>query len=179
MLFYSTDIAEFYPSITENILDTAISFARQHTKISNENLRIIKHCRNSLLYNNQEPWKKKNTDSCFDVTMGSYDGTEICELVGIYVLFLLANIIDRNNSGLYLDDGLILLRNVNRQNMDRIRKNVIKIFKQVGFKIKIRTNLKIVNFLDVTFNLTNGTYRPYKKPNDPLLYINTSSNHPP
>ena len=61
MLFYSTDIAEFYPSITENILDMAISFARQRTKISNENLRIIKHCRNSLLYNNQEPWKKKNT----------------------------------------------------------------------------------------------------------------------
>ena len=101
--------------------------------------------------------------------MGSYDGAEIYELVTIYLLFLLANI-DENNSG---------LRNVNRQNMDRIRKNVIKIFKEVGFKIEIRTNLKIVNFLDVTFNLTNGTYRPYKKPNDPLLYVNTSSNHPP
>ena len=54
--------------------------------------------------------EKKNTDSCFDVTMGSYDGAEICELVGIYVLSLLANIIDKNNSGLYRDYGLILLR---------------------------------------------------------------------
>ena len=101
--------------------------------------------------------EKEKTDSCFDVTVRSYDGAEICELVGICLLFLLANIIDKNNSGLYRDDSLILLRNVNRQNMDRIRKNVIKIFKEVGFKIEIRTNLKIVDFLDVAFNLTNGT----------------------
>ena len=53
-----------------------------------------------------------------------------------------------------------------------------KDFKEVGFKIKIKTNLKIVDFLDITFNLTNGTYRPYKNPNDSLLYVNTSSNHP-
>ena len=63
--------------------------------------------------------------------------------------------------------------------MDQILKNVIKIFREVGFEIEIRTNLKIVNFLDVTFNLTNGSYRPYKKLNDPLLYVNTSSNHTP
>ena len=62
--------------------------------------------------------------------------------------------------------------------MDRVRKNVIKIFKEVGFKIEIQTHLKIVNFLDVTFILANGTYRPYKKANESLLYINTSSNHP-
>ena len=151
------------------MLDTAIYFPRQHTDILNKNLRKIKHCRKSLFYNNQEPWKKKNTSSCFDVTMGSYDGAEICELVGIFLLFLLAHIIDINSSGLYRDDGLILLLYVNRQNMDRIRKNVIKIFKEVEFKIEIKTNLKIVDFLDVAFNLTNGTYRPYKKPNSYII----------
>ena len=52
-------------------------------------------------------------------------------------------------------------------------------FKEIGFKIEIETNLKIVNFLDVTFNLADSTYRPYRKPNDNLLYIHTSSNHPP
>ena len=71
-------------------------------------MRIIKHCRKSLLYNNQEPWKKKNTDSCFDLIMGSYDVAKLCKLVEIYLLFLLANIIDKNNSGLYRDDGLTL-----------------------------------------------------------------------
>ena len=60
-----------------------------------------------------------------------------------------------------------------------MRKNIIKIFKGTGFAIDIETNLKIVDFLDITFNLNNGTYRPYKKPNDLLSYINKSSNHPP
>ena len=59
---------------------------------------------------------------------------------------------------------------------DRIRNEVIKIFKEIGFKIEIKTNLKIVDFLDITFNLSNVTYKPYRKPNDNLLYVNTSSN---
>ena len=43
----------------------------------------------------------------------------------------------------------------------------------------METNLKIVNFLNVTFNLTNSTYRPQRKPNDNLMYIHISSNRPP
>ena len=111
--------------------------------------------------------------------MGSYDGAEICKLVGIYIQSKLAKLIDKKNLGLYRDDGLILLKNTKGREVDQIRKKVIKIFKDVGFKIEIKTNLKIVDFLDVTLNLSNGTYSPYKKPNDQLLYVHTSSNHPP
>ena len=110
--------------------------------------------------------------------MGSYDGVEICELVGIYILSRLSNIIDKNNYGLYRDDGLLVLRNVNGQKIDGIRKKDIQLFKDSGFLIDIKTNLKIVNFLDITFNLNNGMSKPYKKPNDSLLYIKKSSNHP-
>ena len=39
--------------------------------------------------------------------------------------------------------------------------------------------MDIVDFLDVTSNLLDGTYKPYKKPNDQLLYVNTSSSHLP
>ena len=116
------DNVEFYPSILENILDNAINVAKQCADIFEEYLRIIRHCRKSLLYNNYGPWKKKDTKSCFDVTRGSYDGAEVGELVGIYLLSLLANIIDKNNSGLYRDDGLIFLLNVNGQKMDRVRR---------------------------------------------------------
>ena len=31
----------------------------------------------------------------------------------------------------------------------------------------------------MTFNLINGSYKPYKKPNDTLLDINKNSSHPP
>ena len=37
----------------------------------------------------------------------------------------------------------------------------------------------MVGFLDVIFNLNNGTYKSYEKPNGRLLYINKSSNHLP
>ena len=43
----------------------------------------------------------------------------------------------------------------------------------------MQTNLKIVNYLDVTFNFNNGTYCPYRKPSNQPLYINAKSNHPP
>ena len=50
---------------------------------------------------------------------------------------------------------------------------------RIGFKLEIKSNLKKVEFLDVTFNLITSLYTPYKKPNDNLLHINTSSDHPP
>ena len=111
--------------------------------------------------------------------MGSYDGAEVCELIGIYIQSLLTNILSKDKMGLYRDDGLFILRKINKQQADKIRKKIISIFKNINFKIEIVTNLIEVDFLDVTFNLENSTYRPYKKPNDKLIYIDVSSNHPP
>ena len=39
--------------------------------------------------------------------------------------------------------------------------------------------MKVVNYLNVTFNLNDGTYRPYEKPDNIIQYINVESNHPP
>ena len=39
--------------------------------------------------------------------------------------------------------------------------------------------MKIVNYLDVTLNLNDGSYRPYKKPNEETNYIHVNSDHPP
>ena len=84
----------------------------------------------------------------------------------------------KSQLGLYRDDGLAIARNLSGQQTDGTRKKIIKIFKEIGFDIEIETNLKEVNFLDITFNLNNGTHKPYKKPNDKLMYVNTSSNRP-
>ena len=101
--------------------------------------------------------------------MGSFDGAKICELVGIHILSLLSSILNKQSTGLYRDDGLVLLRNTSKQKTDRIRKDIIEIFKNAGFKIKIKTNLHIIDFLNVTFNLLDETYKPHKKTNDQLL----------
>ena len=137
------------------------------------------HCRKSLLIFGSETWKKKSTESCFDVTMGSFDGAEICELVGLYIQSNLKNILPKTNFGLYRDDGLILLGNLNGQQVDKIRKIYPQNLKDIGFGMDIQTNLKEADFLDITLNVQNRTYRPYKKPDDKLLYICSSSNHPP
>ena len=46
--------------------------------------------------------------------------------------------------------------------------------------IKKKSNIKIVSFLDVTLNLTDETYKPYRKNDETVpIYINVASNHPP
>ena len=39
--------------------------------------------------------------------------------------------------------------------------------------------MQVTDFLDVTFNLKNGKYYPFRKSNNEPLYIHAQSNHPP
>ena len=39
--------------------------------------------------------------------------------------------------------------------------------------------MKIVNYLDATFNSNEGTYKLYTKPHNNIKYIHKDSNHPP
>ena len=115
----------------------------------------------------------------FDVTMGCYDGAEGCELVGLYLLDKLSSLIEKSQTGLYRDDGLSVIHNANGPKLDKLRKEIIKIFKTEGLNITIETNLTTTDFLDVSFDLSTGKYYPFRKPIDKPLYINASSNHPP
>ena len=90
------------------------------------------HARKSLLFDKDETWMKKDNDSIFDVTMGSYDGAEVCELVGIYILPTLNEKYSGHQIGLYRDDGIGAFHNLNGQAADRIRKDIIKIFDSLG-----------------------------------------------
>ena len=63
--------------------------------------------------------------------------------------------------------------------IERTKKEVCNVFKSKGLKITIDANKKIVHFLDVTFDLTDGSYKPYMKPNNKLSYVHQQGNHPP
>lgn len=176
--FFQFDIVEFYPSITENLLHKALVFAKSNCNIDDNIIDIIMHARKSLLFNKDEEWMKINS-SLFDVTMGSYDGAEVCELVGLFILNEMKNKFNGINIGLYRDDGLGCTENMSGPDQERMKKKIIKLFQENGLQITININLVEVNFLDVTFNLKDGKYSPYRKPNSLPLYINKSSNHPP
>ena len=112
------------------------------------------------------------------MTMGSYDGAEVCELVGLYLLSQIKKKIGSAQIGLYRDDGLAIFSNMSGSRMERAKKDLVDIFKKNGLKITIDANRRVVNFLDVTFNLNNNTFYPYRKPNDTPLYVHKNSNHP-
>ena len=98
----------------------------------------------------------------------------------MYILSFLGKVYGIQNIGFYRDDGLACLRKISRPASDKIRKDMIRTFREnSGLKITMTTNLKTVNFLDVTFNLCIGKYQPYNKPNHTPSYINVKSNHPP
>ena len=80
----------------------------------------------------------------------------------------------------YVPDGglLALVKSKSARLADKTRKELRKIFELFDLKITAESNLRIVNFLDVTFDLNNGKFRPYRKANDDPLYINRYSNHP-
>ena len=48
--FMQLDMKEFHPSISEETLNKAINFAKNHISISKKNMHILKHCRESLLF---------------------------------------------------------------------------------------------------------------------------------
>ena len=45
----------------------------------------------------------------FDVTTGSFDGTEVFEFVGLYILNNIKPLLGSSNVGLYRDDGLAIV----------------------------------------------------------------------
>ena len=76
-------------------LNNAITFAENYMSISKEDIRIIKQCMRSLLLYENKAWKKKDTDTTIDVMLGSYDGEEFCNLIGIYRQSLSTNILSK------------------------------------------------------------------------------------
>ena len=93
------------------------------------------------------------------VTMGSYDGVEICELVGLFIPSKLKGTFG-NNIGLYRDDGLVLRDTKSGRLSDKARKDINHAFNKLGLNITAQANQLSTNFLDITLNLSNGTYKP-------------------
>ena len=98
---------------------------------------MIMHSRKSILLHNGSPWVKKDSGGMFDVTMGSFQGAEVCELVGLFILNDLANNYGTNNIGLYRDDGLAIFKNTTGPQAERTRKEITRRFKEHGLKITI------------------------------------------
>ena len=177
--FIKFDIVSFYPTISRNVLLEALDFAKTfYDGLEDDMVEAILNSRKSFLYFEGNPWIKKDTTEHFDVTEGSFDGAEVCELVGLHLLSKLTDLVTDGSVGLYRDDGLAVVHKYSGPQMDRLRKKIIDVFKQHGFQITISIGLKSTDFLDILLDLENNRHYPYKKPNDTPVYVHRRSNHP-
>ena len=180
--FLKFDVEAFYPSITRNLLLKAIEYARKITPIKQHDINIVLQAREAYLFHKGEPWSKRNDQDRFDVPMGSYDGAEVCELVGLYILAKLTEKSapfgnKKNEVGLYRNDGLAVVRGSGRST-EKLVQEIRKIFGENELKITVETNLHETDFLDIRMNLKTCEHKPYRKENSTPLYINVGSNHP-
>ena len=97
----------------------------------------------SLQNPSQISWRKKNAN-LFEVAMGAYDGSEVCLIVGLFLLNNLANKFYKNDFDLHRDDGLVILKNVNAHREDQTRKEFYQLFKENGLPLEIQCNLKTI-----------------------------------
>ena len=139
--FICFDIVDFYPSITEELLLNALTFASQFNTITDEEKHIIMQAKKSVLFSRNQIWRKKESDSLFDVTMGSFDGAETCELLGLFLLSKLPPEY-RNDIGLYRDDGLAAFDKQPRA-IENIKKQICRTFNEHNLKITIEANKNV------------------------------------
>ena len=81
----------------------ALNWAQNLTAITTEEIELILETKKAVLFSKGKPWVKKGS-SLFNVTMGSNDGAEVADLVGLFLLSKLSSL--NLNVGLYRDDGL-------------------------------------------------------------------------
>ena len=86
-----------------------------------------------MLFDNQDTWIKRD-GGLFDVTMGAYDGAEVCELVGTFLLSLIAEKYNKTDIGLYRDDGLAIFKHTSGPENERIKKDFQSIFRSKGLE---------------------------------------------
>ena len=70
----------------------------------------------------------KKESGLFNVTMGACGGSEICELVGSFLLYQLLRKYNKKDIGLYHDDGLAIFKNKIGPQEEKINKDFQNIF---------------------------------------------------
>ena len=91
----------------------------------------------------------------------------------------LSNTIVKDSVVLYRHDGLGVFGNLPGLQIEREKKNVIKVFKKYGLSKIVTRNIISIDFLYVTFNLKTESYEPFRKPNNEPKYIDINPNDCP
>ena len=89
-------IPELCLSVTEDLSKQAIIFAQNAGSIPPKGIDAIFHSRKSIAYHNDDPWVKNDTSVELYITIGSYDGTGVCEIKEPIMLNKLSRLFEKN-----------------------------------------------------------------------------------
>ena len=95
--------------------------------------------------------------------MDAYDGAEVCELIGIFILSLLSKHINKNHIGLNRDESLAILKNISDPEAEKLKKKLQKLLKVNDLDVIIQCNLKITNYLRHNTQLKGWFISPLQK----------------
>ena len=60
--------------------------------------------------------------------MGGYHGVEVCKLLGTYLLYKLSLKYNKNDIGLYRDDGLVIFKNISAPESEKVKKDIQRLY---------------------------------------------------
>ena len=163
------------PASTPDLPDQALNWAAGWCPISQDDRELFHHTKDSLLWHKGSTWVKRGEKN-FDVAQGSFDGAETTDLVGLFLLSKLHHL--QMDHGLYRDD-LLGVTELQGKEAEKLKQDISTVFQTFNLKVKVEVNKKVVNYLNVTLDLTDGSYRDYMKPGQVIKYVHVDSNHPP
>ena len=136
-----------------SILKDDLSCVSNLTGITKDEISNIMHCRKHFLFHNGEVWvKKENCD--FYIGMAGLNSVEVCELVGLFLLNQMEDVILQELLGLDQDDGLGTT-DLSSPELDRlIRKEITRVFQRKSLRVTVETGRIVTDFLNITLNLS-------------------------
>ena len=128
---------DFYPSISQQQLHQALLFAKRFTNISESEAEIISHACKTVLVNSDGTWVKKDGSDLFDIPMESFHGSEVSDLIGLYIMDKISRLFDSGTYGLYHGDGLAVIP----KTPDQISTDSAKLYAMKWIKSGLKSRL--------------------------------------
>ena len=116
----------------------------------------------------------KKEDKLFEFTIGGKHEAEECELIWLYTLQGLKNILLNLIIGLNRYDVFKAVeKKLSNVEIEKIKKKLHKFTKSIGINIMIENPSLKIDYLDLNINLPNHTFYPFRKDNNKISYINS------
>ena len=101
-----------------------MKFASRFIHFDDSKTLTIQNARKTLLFNKGLQWQhqQQKTTGLSDVTLGGLDSSQVCELVGLFLLYQVKENFLFLNNGLYRDDGLACYKKMPGPIFERMKK---------------------------------------------------------